>query len=154
MSPSTNPYIVSQLRSQIYYHLDNNLVRNALFLAGRFASYEPRSPEAAYLLSLCQLQSGQVKGAWETTRVHASRATHLGCCYIYGQASLELGRYVEGITALERARPLWVNKSSWGQHTESKRQHLPDAAAVYALQGKLFQAHKDIGDRGRCKGKY
>ncbi|ERF70530.1 Protein bimA [Endocarpon pusillum Z07020] len=150
MSPSTNPYIVSQLRSQIYYHLDNNLVRNALFLASRLASYEPRSPEAAYLLSLCQLQSGQIKGAWETTRVHASRAIHLGCCYIYGQASLELGRYVEGITALERARPLWLNKNSWNQHSESKRQHLPDAAAVYTLQGKLFQAHKDMGKAVDC----
>jgi anaphase-promoting complex subunit 3 len=150
MSPSTNPYIISQLRSQIYYHLDNNLVRNALFLAGRLQSYEPRSPEAAYLLSLCQLQSGQIKGAWESTRVHASRALHLGCCYIYAQASLELGRFVEGITALERARPLWVNRNSWGQHTESRRQHMPDAAAVYTLQGRLFQAHKDMSKAVDC----
>ncbi len=150
MSPSTNPYIISQLRSQIYYHLDNNLVRNALFLAGRLVSYEPRSPEAAYLLSLCQLQSGQIKGAWESTRVHASRATHLGCCYVYAQASLELGRFVEGITALERARPLWVNRNCWAQHTESRRQHLPDAAAVYTLQGRLFQSHKDMSKAVEC----
>jgi anaphase-promoting complex subunit 3 len=150
MSPSTNPYIISQLRSQIYYHLDNNLVRNALFLAGRLTSYEPRNPEAAYLLSLCQLQSGQIKGAWETTRVHASRATHLGCCYIYAQASLELGRFVEGITALERARPLWVNRNSWNQHTETKRQQLPDTAAIYTLQGKLFRAHKDLSKAVDC----
>lgn len=150
MSPSTNPYIISQLRSQIYYHLDNNLVRNALFLAGRLLSYEPRNPEAAYLLSLCQLQSGQIKGAWETSRVHATRATHLGCCYIYAQTSLELGRYVEGITALERARPLWIDRNSWGQHNESRRQALPDATAVYTLQGKLFQAHKDISKAVDC----
>jgi anaphase-promoting complex subunit 3 len=150
MSPSINPYIISQLRSQIYYHLDNNLVRNALFLAGRLQSYEPRSPEAAYMLALCQLQSGQIKGAWESTRVHASRATHLGCCYVYAQASLELGRFVEGITSLERARPLWMNKNSWNQHTESRRHHLPDAAAVYTLQGKLFHAHKDLGKAVDC----
>jgi anaphase-promoting complex subunit 3 len=150
MSPSTNPYIISQLRSQIYYHLDNNLVRNALFLAGRLLSYEPRNPEAAYLLSLCQLQSGQIKCAWESTRVHASRATHLGCCYIYAQASLELGRFVEGITSLERARPLWINRNSWGQHTETRRQHLPDAAAIYTLQGRLFQAHKDMSKAVDC----
>jgi anaphase-promoting complex subunit 3 len=150
MSPSTNPYIISQLRSQIYYHLDNNLVQNALFLAGRLVSYEPRSPEAAYLLALCQLQSGQIKAAWESARVYASRAVHLGCSYVYGQASLELGRFVEGITALERARPLWMSKSSWNQHTESRRNHLPDAAAVYTLQGRLFKAHKDMGKAVDC----
>lgn len=150
MPPSTNPCIISQLRSQIYYHLDNNLVRNALFLAGRLLSYEPRSPEAAYLLSLCQLQAGQIKGAWESTRFHASRGTHLGCCYVHAQASLELGRFVEGITALEQARPLWVNRNSWNQHTESRRQQLPDAAAVHTLQGRLFQAHKNVSKAVDC----
>jgi anaphase-promoting complex subunit 3 len=150
MSPSTNPYIISQLRSQIYYHLDNNLVRNALFLAGRLVSYEPRNPDAAYLLALCQLQAGQIKAAWESTRVHGTRATHLGCVYVYAQASLELGRFVEGITAIERGKPLWVNRNSWNQHTESRRQALPDAAAVYTLQGKLFQSHKDMSKAVDC----
>ena len=150
MSPPTNPYIISQLRSQIYYHLDNNLVRNALFLAGRLVSYEPRNAEAAYLLSLCQLQVGQIKPAWDSTRVHALKATHLGCCYVHAQASLDLGRVPEGIASLERSKPLWINRNHWNQHTEGRRQSGPDAAAVFNLRGKLFQAHKDMTKAVEC----
>ena len=149
MAPSTT-HIASQLRQLIYYHLDNNLVRNALFLAGRLSAYEPRSPEAAYLLALCQFQSSQYKAAWDTTRLHATRGHHLGCCYIYAQAALELGRFVEGITALERSKSLWQNRNTWNQHNETRRQHLPDAAAVYCLEGKLFKAHKDMGKAVDC----
>src|SRR5436305_4098350 len=149
MAPST-VHIASQLRQLIYYHLDNNLVRNALFLAGRLSAYEPRSADAAYLLAACQLQSGQYKAAWDSTRLHATRGNHLGCCYIYAQASLELGRYVEGITALERSKSLWQSRNTWNLHSDSRRQHLPDAAAVYCLEGKLFKAHKDMGKAADC----
>ena len=150
MSPPNNTHIPSQLRQLIYYHLDNNLLRNALFLAGRLQAHEPRSPEAAYLLALCQFQSGQIKAAYETSKIHASRGTHLGCCYIYAQACLDLGRYVEGITAIQRSQNLWISRNSWNQHNEVRRQHLPDAAAVYCLQGKLWHAHKDIGKAVDC----
>ncbi|KAL2002124.1 hypothetical protein VTN02DRAFT_613 [Thermoascus thermophilus] len=149
MSPST-PHISSQLRQLIYYHLDNNLVRNALFLAGRLHAYEPRSSEASYLLALCHLQSGQSKAAWEYSRNSGSRGTHVGCSYVYAQACLDLGKYIEGITALERSRGLWASKNHWNKHSETRRQHLPDAAAVLCLQGKLWQAHKDLNKAVEC----
>ncbi|OAL72306.1 20S cyclosome subunit BimA/Nuc2/Cdc27 [Trichophyton violaceum] len=149
MAPS-GPHISSQLRQLIYYHLDNNLLRNALFLAGRLHAFEPRSSEAAYLLSHCLLQSGQPKHAWEICRNAGSRGTHLGCAYVYAQACLDLGNYMEGITALERSKPQWTSKNNWNKHSESRRQHLPDAAAVLCLQGKLWHAHKDIHKAVDC----
>ena len=69
---------------------------------------------------------------------------------MYAQAALELGRFVEGITALERSKSLWQNKNTWNQHNETRRQHLPDAAAVYCLEGKLFKSHKDMGKAVDC----
>ena len=117
MSPS-NPHISSQLRQLIYYHLDNNLVRNALFLAGRLHAYEPRSSEASYLLALCHLQSGQVKAAWNYSRNSGSRGTHIGCSYVYAQACLDLGTYVDGVTALERSKGLWVTKNNWSKRSQ------------------------------------
>ena len=60
--PPPNPYTLSQLRQLIYYHLDGNLLRNALFLAGRLHAYEPRSSEAAYLLALCPSTAGTTEG--------------------------------------------------------------------------------------------
>lgn len=116
MSPS-NPHISSQLRQLIYYHLDNNLVRNALFLAGRLHAYEPRSSEASYLLALCHLQNGQVKAAWDYSRSSGSRGTHVGCSYVYAQACLDLGKYVDGVTALERSKGLWISKNNWSKHS-------------------------------------
>jgi anaphase-promoting complex subunit 3 len=150
MAPSTSPHIASQLRQLIYYHLDNNLLKNALFFAGRLVAYEHRSPEAAYLLALTQYQSGLCKSAYDSSRTYATRGTHLGCAYIYAQACLELGRNVEGIAALERSRPLWQNRNTWNQHNESRRQHLPDAAAVLCLKGKLWKAHKNIDQAVEC----
>ncbi|KAL2832849.1 protein bima [Aspergillus cavernicola] len=149
MSPST-PHIASQLRQMIYYHLDNNLVRNALFLAGRLYAYEPRTSEASYLLALCYLQNGQVKAAWETSRNFGLRGTHLGCSYIYAQACLDLGKYLDGINALERSKALWAARNNWNKHSETRRQQLPDAAAVYCLQGKLWQAHKEHNKAVEC----
>ncbi|KAK7887813.1 anaphase-promoting complex subunit cdc27 [Exophiala xenobiotica] len=143
MAP-TVAHIAGQLRQLIYYHLDNNLLKNALFLAARLLAYEPRSAEAAYLLSYCQYQSGFLKAAWDTSRSAGLRGSHLGCSYVFAQASLELGRYVDGLTALEKSKHLWQNRNTWGQHNESRRQHLPDAAAVFCLKGKLWKAHKNI----------
>lgn len=150
MAPSASPPIVSQLRQLIYYHLDNNLLKNALFLAGRLYAYDVKNSESSYLLALCQYQSGLCKSAVETSRAYAHRGSHLGCAYVYAQACLELGRFVEGISALERSRPLWHNRNSWNQHNESRRQHLPDAAAVLCLKGKLWKAHKDLDQAVEC----
>ncbi|GLA21021.1 anaphase-promoting complex subunit cdc27 [Aspergillus niger] len=149
MSPST-AHISSQLRQLIYYHLDNNLVRNALFLAGRLHAYEPRAAESSYLLSLCHLQSGQVKAAYDYSKNFGWRGTHLGCAYVFAQACLDLGKYPEGITALERSKGLWSTKNHWGKHSETRRQHLPDAAAVLCLQGKLFYAHNELNAAVEC----
>ncbi|KAL2872617.1 anaphase promoting complex subunit bimA [Aspergillus lucknowensis] len=149
MSPSTS-HIASQLRQLIYYHLDNNLVRNALFLAGRLHAYEPRTSEASYLLALCYLQNGQVKAAWEASRNFGTRGTHLGCSYVYAQACLDLGKYTDGINALERSKALWSSRNHWNKHSETRRQHLPDAAAVLCLQGKLWDAHKEHNKAVEC----
>lgn len=148
--PPPNPHIISQLRQLIYYYLDCNLLRNALFLAGRLHAYEPRSSEAAYLLALCHLRSGQLKAAYDSGRNSGSRGTHLGCSYVFAQACLGLERYVEGVTAIDRSKGLWSARNSWGKHTDTRRQHLPDAAAVLCLQGKLWQAHCDTNKAIEC----
>ncbi|KAL2392849.1 Protein bimA [Exophiala dermatitidis] len=149
MAPSVI-HVASQLRQLVYYHLDNNLLKNALFLASRLVAYEPRSAESAYLLAYCQLQSGFVKAAWDTSRPAGLRGSHLGCSYVFAQASLELGIYVQGLTALERSKHLWQNRNTWGQHSETRRQHLPDAAAVLCLEGKLWKAHKNTDQAVEC----
>lgn len=36
------------------------------------------------------------------------------------------------------------------KHSETRRQHLPDAAAVYCLKGKLWHAHDDAKKAVEC----
>ena len=117
MAPTiTNPHVVSQLRHLVYYHLDCNLLRNALFFAGRLQAYESRSTEAAYLLALCHLRLGQLKAAYDLSRNAGSRGTHLGCAYVFAQACLGLEKYLEGANALERSKGLWTVRNSWGMN--------------------------------------
>ncbi|KAI4237781.1 MAG: hypothetical protein LQ352_007919 [Teloschistes flavicans] len=143
MAPSVNPHISSQLRQLIYYHLDNQLLRNALFFAGRLTAHDPKSSDAVYLISLCYLRLGQIKSAYDSSRKLGSPGTNLGCSYIFAQACLGLGKYIEGATALEKSKGQWLHRNTWNKHTENRRQHLPDAAAIHCLQGKLWQSHRD-----------
>ena len=141
----------SQLRQLIYYHLDNNLLKNALFLAQRLVAFEgSRSAEAAYILAHCQYQSGYTKASWDTSKQFAVKGSHLGCCYVFAQACLELGRYTDGVHAIDKSRVLWQNRNTWSQHSESRRQYLPDAAAMLCLKGKLLKGHKNMDEAAQC----
>ena len=114
MSPA-NPHIITQLKQLIYYHLDCNFPRNALFIARRLHAHEPKSAEAAYLLALCHLRLGQFKAAYDASRIPGSRGAHCGCSYIFAQACLALERYTEGITAIDRSRGHWAARNNWSE---------------------------------------
>ncbi|KAF2103785.1 TPR-like protein [Rhizodiscina lignyota] len=143
MSPS-NPAVAPQLRQIIFYHLDNDLTQNALFVAGRLHALDPRNGDSIHLLALCHLRLGRMKAAYEYSRDRAVRGSHLGCSYVFAQACLALEQYSDGIMALERSRGQWAMRNHWNKHSDTSRRHVPDAAAVYALLGKLWKAHGDL----------
>ena len=141
--PPATCHIATQLRHLIYYNLDCNLLRNALFLAGRLVANEPKSSEAAFLQALCQIRLGQYRAAYESSKVIGLKGIHLGCSYVFAQSCLELGKHLEGLAALDRSTGLWRARNNWNKHTDARRQYLPDASAVYCLMGKLWQNQKD-----------
>ncbi|KAF2113944.1 hypothetical protein BDV96DRAFT_547944 [Lophiotrema nucula] len=130
MAPQT------QLRGAIYYCLDNGLVENALFLAGRL----PPDADAAHLAGLCNLRLGRLKAAYDCTK---KAPQHLGCVYVFAQACLGLERLNEGAFCLEKLRGQWAGRNHWNKHSDISRRHIPDAAACYCLLGKLWSAHGD-----------
>ncbi|KAF7863131.1 hypothetical protein EAF04_007214 [Stromatinia cepivora] len=138
-----NPCITTQLCQLIYYHLDNNLLNNALFFAERLHAYTPKGPESSYLLSLCHLRLGDYASAFEVVKSPGNKMGNLGCAYIYAQACLALGKLKEGIVALEKNRGCWGAQNSFGKHTEYSRHPYPDASAVCCLLGKLYRAFDD-----------
>ncbi|PQE19833.1 hypothetical protein CJF32_00008790 [Rutstroemia sp. NJR-2017a WRK4] len=141
--PTVNPFVTSQLYQLIYYHIDNNLLKNALFFAERLHAYEPKNHETSYLLALCHLRLGDNASAFEYAKVPGMRGQHLGCSYVYAQACLALSKYNQGIVALEKSRGGWGGQNSFGKHTQSSRHGYPDAAAISCLLGKLYLAFDD-----------
>ncbi|KAG9236993.1 hypothetical protein BJ875DRAFT_396100 [Amylocarpus encephaloides] len=140
MPPSTS-CVTGQLRQLIHYHIDNNLLQNALFFSERLAAYDHRSAENAYLLSLCHLRLGDSASAYEYSKAAATKAAHLGCAYVFAQACLSLEKYKDGILVLEKSRGLWGGKNNFGKHTPTSRQPYADAAAISCLLGKLYHSY-------------
>ncbi|KAF1963232.1 TPR-like protein [Byssothecium circinans] len=138
IASSTTPSVLSYLRNHINYALDNNLLGESLFFAERLHFEDQDSADSAFLLSLCHLRAYQFKSALECSRAHALDGSHMGCAYIFAQASLELEGYVAGVEALDNCEHQWQGTNHWNKHTDTCRQHLPDAAAVYCLLGKLL----------------
>ncbi|KAK4231560.1 hypothetical protein QBC38DRAFT_225564 [Podospora fimiseda] len=134
--------VATVLRQTIYYHIDNFCLDSALFFAERLNAHD-RSSESAYLLALCHFRLGDSKTAFETSRSAGFRGVHLGCAFIFAQSCLDLERYKDGITALEKARGLWTAKCNIGKHSSTTRAAYPDAAAVSCLLGKLYRAYDD-----------
>ena len=149
MSPNTG-IAASQLRQLIFYHLDNELSDNATFLAGRLYALEPRNPDSSHLLALTNLRQRRWKLAYDSAQKYGSGGRHLGCAYVFAQACLELGKYLEGTAALEKAKSLWQNRNNWNKHSETTRRHTPDAAAVQTLLARLWRNYGDTKKAGDC----
>ncbi|KAF8849789.1 TPR-like protein [Acephala macrosclerotiorum] len=149
-SKPSNSCVVNHLRQLVYYHLDNNLLKNALFFAERLAAIDSRSTESAHLLSQCHLRLGDYASAYEYSKPAGSRGGQLGCAYVFAQACLALHRYKDGISALEKSRALWGTKNNFGKHTATSRQLLPDAASASCLLGKLYHGYEDRIKAIRC----
>ena len=144
-SPTT-----SQLRSQIIYHLDTDLLETANFLAGRLHALEPRSADAAHLLALTFHRLRRYKAAADSAHKFGANGRHLGCAYVFAQACLQLGRHTEGAGGLEKCKLQWSQRNQWSSNSEGKRKErfLPDAPAVSCLLGKLYHAHGDLKKAG------
>lgn len=140
----------TQLRQLIYYHLDNDLLENANFLAGRLHALLPRSEDSVHLLALTYLRLRRFRTAFDYAQKYGATGKHLGCAYVFAQACLELGRNTEGIAALEKSRAQWSERSDWNKHSETSRRHLPDAPAALTVLGKLWRAHGDMKKAADC----
>ncbi|KAF2768317.1 TPR-like protein [Teratosphaeria nubilosa] len=149
MSP-TSGIAASQLHQLIFYHIDNELLDTANFLAGRLHALEPRNPDSSHLLALTYFRQRRYKAAYDFAQKYGASGRHLGCAYIFAQACLELRRYTEGTAALEKAKSSWAGRLNWKKHSETTRRHLPDAPAVYTLMAKLWRGHGDWQKAGDC----
>jgi len=155
MSTTPKPHIQEHFQQIIWYSLDNNLINNALFVAERLLSLNDRDQNSRHLLGLCFLRAGRHASAYHVTNSYK----HLGCSYVFAQCCKEMGKYREGIVALENC--LSQLPSKWSackcfhlrlfvalilvvdDHGRAKRNHLPDLGAVLCLMGHVQRASGD-----------
>lgn len=102
----TKPHIQEHFQQIIWYSLDNNLVGNALFVAERLLALNDRDQNSRHLLGLCMLRAGRASSAYNFTNGYR----HLGCSYVFAQSCKELGKYREGLLALENCLNQVPNK--------------------------------------------
>lgn len=153
MHASENPHVAAQLRNLVYYSLDNDLLQNALFHAGRLHGLDTRNGDASHLIALCHFRMGQYKAAHDYSRDKGLRGNHLGCAYVFAQSCLALQRFVDGITALERSKSSWVPRNHWStwalqsaiENVNMNRQTLRNESETYSrccccplLDGKVM----------------
>ncbi|KAI9897257.1 hypothetical protein N3K66_008279 [Trichothecium roseum] len=131
------------LRQVIHYHLDNASYENALFFSERYVAQDPKSAEAAYLTALSHLRLRDFRSSYDVSKPLGYRGTHLGCAWVFAQVCLALDRFKDGISALEKSRPLWPQRTSIGKHDTNKRPGLPDASSLSCLLGKLYRGLDD-----------
>src|SRR5947207_1233186 len=152
---TTKPHIQEHFQQIIWYSLDNNLVNNALFVAERLLALNDRDQNSRHLLGLCMLRAGRASSAYDIT-IHYR---HLGCSYVFAQSCKELGKYREGLLALQNCLAQLPNKwtackcSSYRResadtappdgHSNSARNHFPDIGAVLCLMGHMQRASGD-----------
>ncbi|OAA81826.1 Tetratricopeptide-like helical [Akanthomyces lecanii RCEF 1005] len=123
---------------RVYRFLDHDLIDNALFLLDRLHAQDHNNPCWIHLRSLCCLRLDRYAAAYEYSHDEATRGEHVGCVYVFAQASLQLKMYCEGISVLER-----VLRSSISDGPCTER-FAPDAAAMHCLLGKLHRANGDL----------
>ncbi|KAK3954141.1 hypothetical protein QBC32DRAFT_208429 [Pseudoneurospora amorphoporcata] len=142
MTPN-NVTVSLLLRQAIYYHLDNCAYESALFFAERLYAHDQSFCDSAYLLAYTHLRLGDARTAFQISRGPGYKGTHLGSCYVFAQACLELERFRDGIKGLENGRKQWSKADNLGRHTSFTRMPYPDAAAFSCLLGRLYRAYDD-----------
>jgi len=103
---TVKPHVHEHFEQIIWYSLDNNLVNNALFVAERLLALNDRDQNSRHLLGLCFLRAGRASSAYNVTNGHR----HLGCSYVFAQTCRQLGKFREGLLALENCLTQIPNK--------------------------------------------
>jgi anaphase-promoting complex subunit 3 len=131
----------------VYRYLDADLSDNALFLASVLHALDPENGTWAHLKSLACLRLGQYGLARQYSCENGLTGEHLGCSYVFALASLSQGNYLEGISALERAKPHWQlrNRDASAPLAPDPltQRFWPDRPAVNCLLAKLHRYNKD-----------
>ncbi|CAG9949233.1 unnamed protein product [Clonostachys rosea f. rosea IK726] len=131
----------------VYRCLDADLSDNALFLASVLHVLDPENGTWAHLKSLACLRLGQYGLARQYSCENGLTGEHLGCSYVFALASLSQGNYLEGISALERAKPHWQlrNRDASAPLAPDPltQRFWPDRPAVNCLLAKLHRYNKD-----------
>lgn len=105
----------AQLRQLVFYHMDNESLDNANFLAGRLVALDPRNADSLHLLALSYFKMGRYKAAHELSAKYGSTGKHLGCAYVYALSCEALEEYTDGVTALDKAKALWLGRNHWSE---------------------------------------
>lgn len=110
MSQSTKEGTIATLVAEIWRCLDGAIYPSAVFLCERLVALDPENKDWRHLMGLVYQRSGKYALAINATMYGSGHLQHLGCAYVYSQCCHQLGKYIDGITALEAVQSQWNYK--------------------------------------------
>ncbi|KAG7695115.1 hypothetical protein KL932_001570 [Ogataea haglerorum] len=130
---------IRQLRANILYSLDYDLLSTAEFTCERLIAQNPNNLDSIHLYALVLYRRKRYKTAYNLTASYSVQ--HVGCSYLFAKSCLELKCESDGISALTRTLPLW-SQLTRADDTDSR--YMPDNVACYILLGKLYASVGDV----------
>lgn len=151
MATSFREYSNQQLRSNVIYGLDNDLVSSAEFAAERLmAEAGDEDNDAKHLYGLVLLRKRRFKCAYNLT----INLNHIGCAFVFAKAALQLEKGAEGVYALTSTQLLWeAQQQPLTSSYEFQRKLIPDLSVFFNLLGKLYYLLGDMKESAICHSK-
>ncbi|OBA18234.1 uncharacterized protein OGAPODRAFT_84128, partial [Ogataea polymorpha] len=130
---------IRQLRANILYSLDYDLLSTAEFTSERLIAQNPNNLDSIHLYALVLYKRKRYKTAYNLTASYSVQ--HVGCSYIFAKSCLDLKCESDGISALTRTLPLW---SQLSRADDADSRYMPDNVACYILLAKLYASVGDV----------
>ncbi|CAA97347.2 anaphase-promoting complex TPR lobe subcomplex subunit Apc3 [Schizosaccharomyces pombe] len=126
--------MTDRLKCLIWYCIDNQNYDNSIFYSERLHAIED-SNESLYLLAYSHFLNLDYNIVYDLLdRV----ISHVPCTYLFARTSLILGRYKQGISAVEACRSNWRSIQPNINDSISSRGH-PDASCMLDVLGTMYK---------------
>ncbi|KAA8915726.1 hypothetical protein TRICI_002133 [Trichomonascus ciferrii] len=129
------------LRRIIWQALDHELLPSAEFACERLLALDPENLDSVHLKALTLYRVGKYKSAYNLC---SGKSRNAGCLYVYIMCCYKLGKYTDGIGALDGNREQWTNLPSATAGSDWERSSLPDAKTFELWNARLRMARGDF----------
>lgn len=142
LSDASVDHIQQVLRRMVWQALDYELLPSAEFACERLRAMDNTNLDSIHLMALVWYKQGKYKASRDI--LESSISAHPGCLYVYILCSYKLGRYNDGISALQLKSQVLSEIPDSTPGSDTERSSIPDKSVFDLWEGKLRMARGDF----------